>query len=162
MFFDSEAHSSRPVTGFHWLKPTRSFGPSVSRHRSTKRPCSTLHGAGLGSQPGSFEQPIPFPRQRIRDHGASLFCYEFARTTLLCRWNSRYPTQCNCCIIGPIRASSAERKAGLSRRCGAYFVRMVARRQASAPRRLRFPLLHSRPLPSRPDRCWPAPGKRGG
>jgi hypothetical protein len=162
MFFDSEALPSRPVTGFHWLKPTQSFGPSISRHRSTKRPCSTLHGASLGSRPGSFEQPIPLPRQRTADHGASLFFYKIARTTLLGSWNSRYPTQCNHCIIGPICASSAERKAGHSRRRGAYFARSAARRQASTSRCLRFPLPHSRPLPTRPDCCEPASGNRRG
>lgn len=162
MFFDSEALPSRPVTGFHWLKPTQSFGPSVSRHRSTKRPCSTLHGAGLGSRPGSFEQPIPFPRQRTLNHGASLFFYKIARTTLLCRRNSRYPTQCNCCSIAAIRGSRAVQKAGTSRRNGAYSARSAARRQASASRCLRFSLPHSRPLTSRPDRCWLASGKRRG
>jgi hypothetical protein len=162
MFFDSEALPSRLVTGFHWLKPTQSFGPSVSRHRSTKRPCSALHGAGIGSRPGSFEQPIPFPRQRTLNHGASLFFYEFARTTLLGRWNSQYSTQCNYCTIGPIHGSMAARKAGPSRRRGAYFARIVARRQASASRCLRFRRPYSCPPASRPVHCWPASGKHRG
>jgi hypothetical protein len=162
MFFDSEALPSRPVTGFHWLKPTQSFGPSVSRHRSTKRPCSTLHGAGLGSRPGSFEQPIPFPRQRTLNHGASLFLYKIARTTLLGRWHFRKSTQCNCCTIAANHGPRAVRKAGASRRCGAYFARIVARRQASASRCLRFPRPYSCLPASRPDRSWPASGKRGG
>jgi hypothetical protein len=159
MFFDSKALPSRPVTGFHWLKPTQSFGPSASRHRSTKRPCSTLHGAGLGSRPGSFEQPIPFPRQRTLNHCASLFFYKIARTTLLCRWNFRYPTQCNCCIIASIRGSRAVQKAGTSRRNGAYSTHSAARRRASASSCLRFPRPHCRPLTSRPDCCEPASGK---
>lgn len=162
MFFDSEALPTRLVTGFHWLKPTQSFGPSVSRHRSTTIPCSTLHGAGLGSRPGSFEQPIPSPRQRTLNPGASLFFYKIARTTLLGRQVFRKVNNCNCYTIWPICGSRAERKAGLSRRRGAYFARSAARSQASAPRCLRFLLPHSRPLPSRPDRCWPASGKRRG
>jgi hypothetical protein len=159
MFFDSEALPSRPVTGFHWLKPTQSFGPSVSRHRSTKRPCSTLHGAGLGSRPGSFEQPITFPRQRTLNHGASLFFYKIARTTLLSRWTSRKPNLWNCCTIAPIHGSSAAQKAGTSRPHGAYSARSAARRQASALRCLRFPLPDSRHLTGRPDRSWPASSK---
>jgi hypothetical protein len=162
MFFDSEALPSRPVTGFHWLKPTPSFGPSVSPRRSPKRRFSTLHGAGLGSRPGSVKQPIPFPRQPTRDPGASLFCYEFARTTLLGRWNSRKPTSCNCDAIGPIHGSRGAKKAGTSRRRGAYFARSAARRHASALRYLQLPLPHRCHLTSRQDRCWPAPSKRRG
>jgi hypothetical protein len=162
MFFDSEALPSRSVTGFHWLKPTPSLGPSVSRHRSSKRPCSTFPGAGLGSRPVSVEQPIPLPRLRKRDHGASLFCYEFARTTLLGRWTSRRPTSWNCFAIAPSHRSRETQKAGTSRRHGAYFARSAARRQASASRCLRFPLPHSRLLPNRPVHCWPASGKHRG
>jgi hypothetical protein len=162
MFFDSEALPRRPVKGFHWLKPTQSFGPSVSRHRSTKRRCSTLHGAGLGSRPSSFKQPIPSSRQRTRGHGASLFFYKIARTTLLCRWNSRYPTHCNCCTIAATHGSRAVQKAGTSRRNGAYSTRSAARRQASASRCLRIPRPHCRPLACRLDCCWPASSKRRG
>ena len=104
---------------------------------------------------------ITIPRQRTRGHGASIFFYKIARTTLLGRWNFRKPTQCNCCTIAAIHGSRAVQKAGTSRRNGAYSARSAARRQASASRVLRFPLPHSRPLPSRPDRCWPASGKRG-
>lgn len=128
MFFDSEALRSRAVEGFHWLKPTPSFEPSVSRHRSPKRPCSTLHGAGLGSRPGSFEQPIPLARQRTRDPGASLFSYKIARTTLLGSQPSEPATGCDCLTISSSNRASTILKAGLSRRFDAYYRHSAARR----------------------------------
>jgi len=141
-----------------WVtKPTATLSPArTSANALAQDTC------GLGGRPSSFKQPIPSPRQRTRGHGASLFCYEFARTTLLGRWNFKKSTQCNCCTIGPSHGSMAARKAGTSRRCGAYFARSAARRQASASRCLRFPLPFSCLRASRPDRCWPASGKTRG
>lgn len=137
MFFDCEAIPSRPRTGFHWLKPMPSFGPSVSRPRSPKRPCSTLHGAGLGSRPDSFEQLIPFPRQRTRDHGESLFFYSVARTTLLGSNANLSSTIWNRYAIGPIPNSRIAQKAGIYRRRDAYYGRSTARKSTSRPRAMR-------------------------
>lgn len=162
MVFDSEALQIRPTTWFHGLKPTSPFELSVSLHRTPERPRATLHGAGLGSRPGSFEQPKPFPRQRTLDHGTSLVCYEFARTTLLGRWNCKKSTQCNCCTIGPIRQPRTAQKAGTSGRHGAYFVHIAARRPISRPRFGKSPRPHCRPPTTRPVHSWPTSGERRG
>ena len=103
---------------------------------------------------------ITIRRQRTRGHGASIFFYKIARTTLLGRWNSRKTTSWNCCTIAPIHGSRAAQKAGTSRPHGAYCARSAASRQASALRCLRFPLPDSRHLTGRPDRSWPASGKQ--
>lgn len=151
MFFDSEALPSTPVTGFHWLKRTQSFEPSASRHRRTKRPCSTVHGAGLGSRPGSFEQPIPFPRQRTLNHGAFLFFYKIARTTLRCNQVWKPSTYYNCCTIGPIGRSSSAWRAGPSRRLAAYYRHRAASWPAGCSR---FPA--PPPMPDAASRANPA------
>lgn len=150
MFFDSEALPSRPVTGFHWLKPTPSFGSSVSPRRSPKRPCSTLHGAGLGSRPGPFEQPIPLPRQRTRDHGASLFFYQVARTTLLGSQPGGPAIACNCPTIGSSSRASAISKAGLSRQFNAYCRHSAARRPTCCTKLRASPPPHRGDAPTRP------------
>jgi hypothetical protein len=105
---------------------------------------------------------IPLPRQRTSDHGASLFFYKIARTTLLGRWNYKKSTQCNCCTIGPIHGSRAAQKARNSRRCGAYFLHIAARRRISRPRFGKPPRPRCHALTIRPVHCWPASGKHRG
>ena len=98
----------------------------VTKPKATLSPARTSANAlaqdtcGLGGRPSSFKQPIPSPRQRTRDHRASLFFYKIARTTLLCNQVWRPSTCYNCGTIGPIGRPSSAWRAGLSRRFGAY------------------------------------------
>lgn len=79
---------------------------------------------------------ITIRRQRTPGHGASLFFYKFARTTLLCNQVGRHSTHYNCSIIGPIGRSSSASQAGASRRFGAYH-RHSAARWPACPSRFR-------------------------
>jgi hypothetical protein len=121
MIFAFEGLPIRPATGFQWLRKTPRFARLTSTPPSLWALFSTLPDAGLGCRPGSFEQRIPVPRQRTPNHGASLFFYRLARTTLLCNPVRRSAKCCNCEAIGPIGSSSAVWQAGLLRRLGAYY-----------------------------------------
>lgn len=85
--------------------------------------------------------PIPFPRHRTPDHGVSLFCYEFARTTLLGSKGDRSTTIWNRCTIEPICNPRPNGKAGIPGLRGAYCGRSLARRHISRPGAARSPLL---------------------
>ena len=85
--------------------------------------------------------PIPFPRHRTPDHGVTLFCYEFARTTLLGSKGDRSTTIWNRCTIEPICNFRPNEKAGIPGLRGAYYGRSLARRHISRPGAARPPLL---------------------
>jgi hypothetical protein len=167
-------HCKSSVREFHRLDICNPGAMQAARHRQGRailgRPENRQrHGLvvqtwawwrQMGRCRASALKPILFPRPRTQDHGAFLFFYKFARTTLLGRWNYKKSTQCNCCTIGHIHGSRAAQKAGNSRQRGAYFLHIAARRLISRPRfgKALRPRCHA--LTIRPVHCWPASGKR--